>query len=188
MSTSFATLRTAFAALLVVVLSGCGDDPFQQRWFSNTRTASLYSLSRPELNLPSAFGLYDGQSYRVEVAGSTGRWDLAFDLIGGAPVLLPPGALGVTGEARIIPLPGENFDTIERAPADLELYSSSQPVPVQLGQLYVVRTNQQIGPFGTRCTYFGKLVVDELDLARARLTFRYDVNPICNSRRLQPDR
>lgn len=178
----------ALAVLLTTVLSACDDDLFQQRWISNPQVGVIYALSRTELNVPSAFSLFEGRTYRVEAAGASGRWDLAFDVVDGQPVFLPPGAVGISSEARILARPGETFEGIQRAPDDLELYSETEAVPVQVGQLYIVRTVQQVGAFGSRCVYFGKLVVQEVDLVSSSVEFRYDLNTICNSRRLQPDR
>ncbi len=186
---TFPRLHGLVLALAAAVLvSGCDDDLFQQRWTANPQDGLIFALSRDELNVPSAFSVYEGRTYRVEAPGSSGRWDLAFDIVDGQPVFLPPGAVGISSEARLLARPGETFESIRRAPDDLELYSEREPVPVVEGQLYVVRTAQQIGVFGSRCVYFGKLVVQELDLVSASVLFRYDVNTICNSRRLQPDR
>lgn len=179
-------LVLALAALVLV--SGCDDDLFEQRWTANPQQGLIYALSRDELNVPSAFSVYERRAYRVEAVGSSGRWDLAFDIVAGQPVFLPPGALGISTEARLLARPGETFESIRRAPDDLELYSETEPVPVVEGQLYIVRTVQQIGIFGSRCVHYGKLLVEELDLQASSVEFRYDVNTICNSRRLQPDR
>ena len=43
------------AAVLTVGLGACGDDPFAFRWNDVPDTAQIYSLARPELNLPSGF-------------------------------------------------------------------------------------------------------------------------------------
>lgn len=182
------TLRTALAVLLVAGLTGCDDDPFRIIWTSNPTEGSVYALSLPELNLPSAFSVVERRAYRVEASGSTGRWDLAVDIQGGQAFLLPPGALGVVAEARILPVPGETFDGIRRAPDDLDLYSRDEPVPAVEGRLYVVRSVQQVGAFGTRCIYYAKLEIVGVDLDRGSVTFRFDTNPVCNSRSLRPDR
>ncbi len=182
------TLRTALAALLVVGLSGCDDDPFRIIWTANPTNGTVYSLSLPQLNLPSAFSVVERRAYRVEASGSTGRWDLAFDIQGGQAVLLPPGALGVTSEARILAQPDQTFDGIRRAPSDLEQYAQSEPVPAVSGRVYIVRSGQQVGPFGTRCIYYSKLEITEVDLDGGSLSFRFDTNPACNDRSLRPDR
>lgn len=184
--TRLSGLVLALAA--AVLVTGCDDDLFEQRWTSNPQEGLIYALSRDELNVPSAFSIWEGRAYRVEAAGSSGRWDVAFDIVAGQPVFLPPGAVGISSEARVLARPGETFESIQRAPDDLEEYSETEPVPVVEGQLYVIRTVQQVGVFGSRCVYYGKLVVEDLDLVSASVEFRYDVNTICNSRRLQPDR
>lgn len=181
-------LRTVLPVLLVVGLAACDDDPFRIIWTSNPTEGLAYSLSLPDLNVPSAYSLVERRPYRVETAGSTGRWDFAVDIRDGQAFLLPPGALGVTSEARILPVPDQTFDGIRRAPDNLDAYSRDQPVPAVVGRLYVIRTGQQVGPFGTRCIYYAKLTVEEVELDRGYVRFRFDVNPVCNSRGLQPDR
>lgn len=182
------TLRTALAALLTLGLAGCDDDPFRIVWTANPTDGLAYSLSLPELNLPTAFSVVERRAYRVEASGSTGRWDLAVDIRDGDALFLPPGALGIVSEARILPAPDETFDGITRAPADLELYSRNEAVPAVVGRLYVVRSSQQVGSFGTRCIYYSKLEVTGVDLQRGSVSFRFDTNPACNSRNLRPER
>jgi len=179
---------TFLVGLLSLLLAGCGDDPFAIIWTANPQTASIFSVSREELNLGTGFSFNERRPLRIEAPGASGRWELAVDFQGGNPVLLPPGAFGIPGEARLLALPGETFDGVREAPEDLELYSRDQPLPAVPGQLYVVRTNQQLSAFGSRCVFYGKFLVEEVDAVQERLTFRFDTNIACNSRNLRPDR
>jgi hypothetical protein len=112
---------------------------------------------------------------------------MAVDTRGGAIVLLPPAALGIAdSKARIARLTGLAFADVIEAPADTTVYSSTIPLPAVLGTVYVVRTEQSVGSFGSRCAYFAKLEPVEIDPTEGRLRFRYDVSPICNDRRLVP--
>jgi hypothetical protein len=164
----------------------CGDDPFAIRWTENPDTVTLYSLARPERNLLSAFSFLTRTAIRIESATATGTWDMAVDTRGGEIVLLPPGALGVTSRARIAPLPGTTFAEVIEAPADTLLYTADQPVPVTMGTIYVVRTNQYQGSFGTRCTNYAKLEPLVIDPSGGTLSFVFDASPVCNDRRLIP--
>lgn len=176
------------AIVFAPVLAACGDDdPFGfNDWTLAPDTAFLYSLARPELNLPSAFNLNTRRSIRVETAGATGTWDFLINTVGGELVFVTPSAVGLETSAAIARIDDETFESIRVAPGDTAVYERLTPVPVELGQLYVVRTNQQSGSFGQRCTYYGKVEAVEIDVAGGTLRFRYDSNPICNSRDLVP--
>jgi hypothetical protein len=175
------------AALTLPFLTACDDDPFGLRdWSLAPDTAFLYSLARPELNLPSGFNLNTRQSIRIEAAGSTGTWDFLVNTVEGQLVLVTPTAVGLDTSAGIARIEGETFESIRSAPGDTAQYIRTTPVPLSIGQLYVVRTNQASGSFGQRCTYYGKVEPIEIDVAGGTLRFRYDSNPICNSRDLVP--
>ncbi|MFQ5537470.1 MAG: hypothetical protein ACE5GJ_08465 [Gemmatimonadota bacterium] len=181
-----AAVFAAAVTLLLLGMGACGDDPFTIKWEAAPDTVLLYSLARPELNLNSGFNLNRRTPVRVEAPDATGKWDFAVDTRDGVIVLLPPGALGVESRAGIAVFPGATFDEVTEAPADTTRYERFNPVPVSLGNIYVVRTNQGIGAFGTRCVYYGKLEPLDVDPEGGTLTFVYDSSPVCNDRRLIP--
>ena len=94
---------------LAATLTACGSDPFAIKWTSAPDTVLLYSLARPEFNLPSGFNFFGRNAVKVESATATGTWDLALDTKGGELVFLPPGALGVDSRARVTELAGARF-------------------------------------------------------------------------------
>lgn len=167
-------------------LAACGADPFSFNWNDAPDTVVVYSLARPELNLPSAYNFYAGATLPVENPSATGNWDMAVDTRDGGLVLLPPGALGVTSRARIAALDGLGLDDVTEAPTDTLVYSSSVPVPVRIGTTYVIRTGQRAGSFGTRCVYYAKMEPVAIDVAGGTMTFREVTNPVCNDRSLVP--
>ncbi|MGD8319795.1 MAG: hypothetical protein PVJ02_05060 [Gemmatimonadota bacterium] len=181
-------LGAALAVAGVAGMTACGQDPFAIKWSTSPDTATLYSLARPELGLPSGFDFHEYYNYRgpvhVERINATGRWDVALDTRGGSLVLLPPGALGIQSKARVVELPGRTFDEVVEAPADTTLYSATEPVPVRMGSVYVVRSNQVTGSFGTRCVYYAKLEPLEIDVPEGTLLFVFDSSPVCNDRSL----
>ena len=180
-----ATIGAAMAA--ASLLAACGDDPFAFDWSDEPQTVLIYSLARPELNLASGFSFNRHSRVRIESATATGTWDLALDTQGGQLVLLPPGALGVTGStARIAPLTGVTLEGLREAPSDSTAYFTREPVPVTEGTVYVVRTNRAQGSFGSSCVYHAKMEPSVIDVAGGTLTFRYVSNPVCNSRELVP--
>jgi hypothetical protein len=179
----------ALAALLAagaVGSAGCGDDPYAIDWTVDPDTVVLYALSRPEMNLPSGFDFYNRVSVVIEDATATGMWDMAVDQRGGRIVLLPPGALGVSSKAQVAPLKGRTFDDVTEAPADTTLYVARAPVPVELGTVYVWRSRQNYGYYGSSCVYYSKMEPLVIDPAEGRLTFVYDSSPACNDRSLVP--
>jgi len=175
-------------ALLVlsVALSACGGDPFAFPWTSRPDTVLLYSLARPELNLEAAYDFHNELRIRVEAANATGSWDIALDTRGGQLVLLPPGALGITSKASVAVIPGLSFADVLDAPEDTAAYTRSAAVPVEMGTVYVVKTAQSPGIFGTSCSYYAKLEPLVIDVEGGTLTFIVVASPVCNSRRLIP--
>jgi len=174
------------AVALSVGLSACGGDPFVFPWATSPDTVLLYSLARPELNLEAAYDFHNARRIRVEAASATGTWDLALDTRGGGLVFLPPGALGITSKASVAVLPGLAFADVVDAPEDTAAYTRSAPVPVEMGTVYVVKTSQSPGIFGTACSYYAKLEPLVIDVEGGTLTFLVEASPVCNSRRLIP--
>ena len=171
---------------LSVGVAACGGDPFIFPWETAPDTVLLYSLARPELNLEAAYNFNRRVRVRVEAATATGTWDVALDTRGGQLVLLPPGALGISSKASVAALPGVSFDDLQDAPEDTAVYSRFEPVPVEMGTVYVVKTGRSPGIFGTRCSYYAKLEPLVIDVDGGTLTFVFDASPVCNSLRLIP--
>jgi len=176
----------ALLAALLVGVAACGDDPFAYDWSDTPDTVLLYSMARPELNLRSAFNFRQKLLVQVEAPASSGSWDAAVDTRGGEIVLLPPGALGVVGAARITTLEGLTLDDVRKAPGDTLVYVANQPVPVAMGNVYVIRTNRSPGSYGSSCVYYAKLAPVAIDVAGGTLTFEFVTNPVCNSSDLVP--
>ncbi len=183
-------LSWAWSVLILPLLASvmaCDDDLFKINWVENPDTVYLYSLARPELNLLSAFDFISRVPVRIESPNSTGKWDMVLDTQGGDLVLLPPGAIGVSdSKARIVPMGDMEFDEVRRAPSDTTLYIGDEPVPVEIGHIYVIRTRQQAGLYGQRCVYYGKFEALEMDPVAGTFTFMFDVSPVCNDRKLYP--
>ncbi len=176
-----------FSVASVLGSTACGENIFDIKWsFSNVRSALLYSLARPELNLPSAFNFLEGVAVELQEPGATGTWDLVLDTQDGQLVFLPPGALGITSEVMVLEVPGTDFDDVTEAPADSTLYSRDQPVPVETTSTYVLRTREGVTQFGGRCVFYGKFQPTAADPALGTVTLQYDVSPLCNDLGLIP--
>lgn len=167
--------------LLALGTVACGDDPFRVNWEANPDTVLLYSLARPELGLPSAFNFNRRQFVEIENPGATGNWDLALDTQDGQLVFLMPGTMGIQSRAQITSLSGLSFEEVRVAPADTTAYVANEPVPVELGPIYVIQTDQT-----GQCVYYSKIEALEADVTRGTLRFVHDGSPVCNSRDLVP--
>lgn len=182
--------RLVTAAITVAVsvpLVACGDDILSPDWSSAPDTIRLFSLARPDLNLPSGFSFNRRQLVRIETPNATGQWDLGLDTRDGELVFITPGALNIVSRARIQPLSGLEFVEVRRAPSDTtEFVPPEQPVPVSTETIYVVRTSESAGSFGRRCVYYAKLEPLEVDEETQSVELVYDSNPICNNRDLIP--
>jgi hypothetical protein len=167
-------------------LAACDEDPFVFRWNATPDTVRIYSLDRPEPNLPSGFGFLDRALVRVETPGATGVWDVALDTEGGSLVLKPPGAFGISARAGIVPMGAISFDDLDEAPADTLLYVLHDPVVMETGQVYAIRTNRRTHNFGRTCVFYGKMEPLVVDVAAGELEFRYVRSEACNDRSLVP--
>jgi hypothetical protein len=109
--------------LLVLLVAGCDEDPTIGRWTAVTDTATIYSLSNPNLARLSAFNFSDRALIPIEHMDAATQWDIALDTRGGSLVIVPPGALGVESAVRVLQYPGFTFQTVVEAPADTTLYT-----------------------------------------------------------------
>ncbi len=181
-------IRRVIPALILVAMAtvACGDDPFLVRWTEDPRERVIYSLDREERNRPSAFEMLQGQRVVLESPEAIGRWDFALDRQGGALVLVPPRALGVTSDAGIARIPNVSYEQVREAPRDTAAYVTRSAVPLEMGTIYVIRTHRQPGRFGQQCSYYGKVEPLEIDDANGVLRFLFDTSPDCNNRSLVP--
>ncbi|MBI4521277.1 MAG: hypothetical protein HY701_10595 [Gemmatimonadetes bacterium] len=177
-------VRTLTGLLITVSLTACGD-PYGYRWTQIQSHAAIYSLARPEIGAPSGFDFVTGQTVRIEQATATGQWDVALDTQNGQLVLLPPGALGIRSQARLLMLPDTTYELVREAPADTARYTRDQALPVRAGAVYVVRTHEEFS-FGVSCFHYGRFTPVEINTLVGAIRFLYDVNPFCSDRRLIP--
>ncbi|MFV2006501.1 MAG: hypothetical protein ACC667_03600 [Longimicrobiales bacterium] len=178
-----------FGGAYTLASSACGTNPFAIDWQSSPDTAIVYSLSLPELNLPTAYDLVFVRQVMIQNAGATGTWDFALDNRGNGLALLPPGVFGITSTAQITSLgSGLRFEDVTRAPTDTTLYVSDEPVMMELGNVYALRTHRRAGagPFSETCFFYAKLEPLVIDVENGILTFVFDRNPFCSDPDLVP--
>lgn len=176
------------AAVILGAAAACdADDPFALEFVRNIDTTTVFSLARPDLNLPSGFDFEQRQTVRIHTPGATDRWDFAVDTREGQLVLLPPGALGIENTSGITVLEGRDLEEVSEAPADSALYTFDAPVPLREGAVYVVRTREVMDRFGIPCVKFAKLGPVDIRVDEGVLTFAFDANPRCDDPTLQGD-
>jgi hypothetical protein len=168
-------------------LTACGENIFEQKWTSATvDTVLIYSVDRPEINLPSGFDFVRRRPVRIQSPGVTGSWDLMLDTQNGDLVFLLPAAVDITSTTLVLPLPGMAFDDVLRAPKDTTLYTRDAPVSIDTGTVYVVRTRRGPDRFGLLCSFYAKFQPVVVDPTQETVQFAFDVNPICDDRSLVP--
>jgi hypothetical protein len=169
-----------------VGVSGCGRNPFQLNWTAQPDTSLIYSLQRPEINLPSGFDFVLRLPIEIQRPGSTGQWDVLLDTEGGELVIRSPRFYNIASDARVAVFENMSFDQVLKAPRDTLLYISDQSIPVRLGTTYVIQTHQSTDRFGQRCRFYAKMEPLALDLSQGTMEFVYDKNPLCEDLDLVP--
>ena len=170
-----------------VASTGCSDNVFEQKWtIAEVDTALIYSLARPELNLPSGFDFVNRAALQIQSPGATGFWDVLLDTQDGELVFILPGALDISSATLVLAMPETSFDDILTAPKDTTLYTRDLALPVDAGTVYVVRTHRGPDRFGTLCSFFGKFQPVVVEPANETVQFAYDVNVLCDDRALVP--
>ncbi|MFP3949373.1 MAG: hypothetical protein ACOC8K_05505 [Gemmatimonadota bacterium] len=177
----------AVVGVLLWSLAACDDDPFAVTWVANEGTALIYSLDRPEVGLASAFDFIGRREVVVESPGTTGTWDMALDEVGGELSFVTPNVLGIESDAGIAAFPDLTLDELTEAPADSAAYSVLDPVPVEVGTVYVIRTREARGRFSQLCLFYGKFEVTAVEPSTGSVQFVFDLNPDCDDRTLVPD-
>jgi hypothetical protein len=168
-------------------LTACGENIFEATWtVARVDTVLVYSLARPELNLPNGYDFVNRRTMEIHDPGATGQWDLIVDTQNGELVFLPPGGLDVVSEAMILKLPDMNFDDVVTAPKDTTLYSRDMPASVETSSVYVLRTHQGADRFGVPCVFWGKLQPLDVQPDVGTVRFMFDVSTLCDDRGLIP--
>lgn len=182
--------RLGLLPLLLLLLPGlmaCDDDFYTVRWEESPDTVLLYSLARPELNLYSGFDFLGRKGVQIESPSAVDGWDMVLDTQDGDLVFVPPRAIGVANStASIAPMGVMAFEDLKKAPRDTILYIGDRPVPVNVGELYVIRSRRATGSYGSSCNYYGKFLPLAKDLEAQTVTFVFDISPVCNDRKLIP--
>jgi hypothetical protein len=172
--------------LLVVALAsvGCSDsnglpDPTVE---NVERTDTLWSLVGTPVSTPSGYSVEGSRRVRTDLST---EFDFAYNLeADGRHVFLPRAALGIDTANTVNPgfrPRSESFEAITIAPSDG--YVTDDPVPVAVGERYVVRgrVTCAIG-----VPKYAKMEILEFDDAERIVVFRILTNDNCGFRSLEP--
>lgn len=171
---------SAFAVAATLVFSACESDPLFPESPVIASKVELFSAARANnLSQPAAFDFIGLLTFRLEVPGTAGEWDLVLSESGGQLVFLPSAAFPQFEQAaRLTVVPNQTFAQVTTAPTDASLYTA-EPRPVQIGTVYVIRL-RVVGS----CTRFAKFQVTEIDAAAGRVAIEFTRNPNCGGRKL----
>lgn len=184
--------RTAalYPLLAVALAAGC-DDP-NRFTVEPLITVDTIEVAAPTsaTGLPTAIdvtstgGIIMG-GRRPETEQDAERWDLAVRVRDGALVFVPAAALGINSTAGItMPLAGKTFESVIEAPG-AGSFVTDEPVAVQLGAVYVVRSRNVPCGFGAASQY-SKIQPLEVSLEDARVRLQISTNEVCGDPRLVP--
>ena len=177
-----AWLLTAMTGL-VLLAAACGE-PFglpAARIDNVIDTVSLFALDGTPVATPSAYQIETRTPIRTD---RTGGFDFAFNITAaGTPVLLPTGALGLSGGSGLQGSPTA-FDSIRIAPGGGWVLDTS--VTADSGAVVLARSRLTVCTFGASVFYYAKLHVLRVDTAARRIDFEILVDPNCGYRGLEP--
>ncbi len=189
MATLGPSTRRASVILLASALVSCGGDvtnSFPSP--SEPVEATLYDLVAGPLDRASAYNIVAGRGFGVPIAvrvDQSDQWDVAFAVLDGQPVWLPRGYFeGLEPESGVLEL-ARAFDEVTIAPEDRSLYETQSPVPITVGNTYIVRSRNDPA-LSLPCRVFAKIGVEAIQQNPDRIDFIVLWNPNCDDRDLTP--
>jgi hypothetical protein len=170
--------------LLLLSAAACGDDNgLADPTLTNVeRSETLYSLVGTPVATPSGYAVDGGRPVRTDQSDA---FDFAYNLeLDGTHVFIPQAALGIDPGNSVNPglqPRAETFEAITSAPSNG--YISDRPVPIAVGERYVVRgrVTCSIG-----VPKYAKLEIVSFDDAARTVTFRILIDDNCGFRGLEP--
>lgn len=172
-------------ALAVGALAAAGcEDPFaglRQPVPEVPSEATIVDFREGPFREPSAFDFVFLQRVRVDLSPN---WDVLFEIDeSGDPRLLPFGAVAEEDSEAGLQVVDETFEGLTEVPSDG--YVQEEPVPIGEGDVLAVVSRTDPGS-GFLCRHFAKVEILEIDFDERSLTFRYLVNPNCETREIVP--
>jgi hypothetical protein len=147
------------------------------------RTDTLWALVGTPVSTPSGYSVEGSRRVRTDLSVD---FDFAYNIeTGGEHVFLPRAALGI--DTANVAKPGfqirnESFEAITIAPSNG--YITDVPVPIAVGQRYVVRSRVTCTNLGV--PKYAKLEILSFDEATRIVSFRILTNDNCGFKSLEP--
>jgi hypothetical protein len=146
------------------------------------RTDTLWALVGTPVSTPSGYSVNGSQRVRTDLSI---EFDFAYNVqTGGEHIFLPRAALGIDTANAAKPgflIRSESFDDITLAPSNG--YITDVPVPIALGQRYVVRSRVTCA---IGVPKYAKLEILSFDEVTRIVSFRIMVNDNCGFKSLEP--
>jgi hypothetical protein len=166
---------------LAVGLSACDDTLLPTPIYPNgVDTVSLAALDGTPVASPSGYNIASRGTVRTDI---TSAFDFVFNIDSlGRAVLIPASALGISGNAGMLPST-ETFEGLRLAPGGTYLTDSA--LAIIPGDVVAVRSRLvtcELGPL----YYYAKVGVIAVDAGARRLTFQILGNINCGYRSLEP--
>ena len=183
--------RISFVALVgaAIALSACRDPlTLVATRDTVTDTLTVYALNGSPLAYPTALIT---PAHTVVRADADRSFDIAFDIDAAGNALLYPFGMIVdpTVERRTVGIRkmSVQFDSLKRAPTSGFVYDSVTVAPE--GTVVVIQATRIVEcQFDYSRIVYSKIVIDDVDAASRRISFRILVDPACGFRDLVPGR
>lgn len=189
-------MRSIFAVLLILsaaVATGCDDatdftiDPLLATDTVEIAAAGAAGGLPSALDVIATGGQIAGGRF-PELARDAEQWDVALRARNGSLVFLPASALGLQSRASITrAIQGETFASLVEAPGSgafvPDSVAADQPVVVQQGAVYVIRSRNLASQFGS-CVQYAKVQPLAVDVAAGRVRLQLTTNERCSDPRL----
>ncbi len=184
---AFPGLAVLAALAVAAAIAACGN-PFALPPAGSPvidTTYTLYSLTGSAVSQPSAYDLVLNRPARTD---QTLEFDFALDMpdsLGDTvPLLIPPGALGLTRDAGL-QLSSVSFDSLSFAPNTG--YEQALATRLKVGAVVLASSRTQSCNYNLAYPLYAKLLVKAIDTAAHSVTFRMQLDPNCGYRSLVAD-
>lgn len=191
---TFSPYRFACRALgglaLAASLGACKELTSVDASFANTtNTETLYAINGAPVGSPNALKFFEGVANRADQGFA---FDVVFDITPDGKVeIIPSRAVASfpspTQYSVGLQVANGTFESVTEAPKDG--YRADTALVVNVGQVVIVesRDNVSVCQFAIKgSSYFTKLIVTDIDLAKRRIDITFTVNRNCGFRSFEP--
>jgi len=181
------SLALALGVIGLALLAACNSSLLPPATFTNVvDTVTLYALNGTALGTPSAYSIIGRLLVRTETSVA---FDFAFNFDSlGQPVLLPIGAIGLSGSNPLaepgFQVSSATFDAIDLAPVDG--YVVDKPFVVAGGTVALARSRSETCSDGSIFSLYAKLQVLAVDPTARTIQFQILSDQNCSHIGLAP--